>query len=558
MESGDSTKALHRIWMRADVMAASFAINVFALALPIAILQIYDRVIRHQVLSTLVVLTIAVAASFALEFALRILRARILSAEGARYDHLENCRTLERMLATDIDAFKKDSPGVHADRFQAIQSVRAFYCQASTLLADAPFVLIFVALIAVIGGWMVFLPLLLLAGFASLAIFVARQLTLQTGRREVSDVKRHNFVVEALSGVATVKALGLESVMQRRHERLQEEAADAFGAIARVTAQTQSIASELAQAASVLTVAVGAIAVVLGGLTIGGLAATTLLTGRLLQPVLKGLGLLSRYPFVRIAEEKLRRMEDLAPQLVGETPMPKRESALILDKASFRYAGATRNVIEDLSLEVAPRSFIGITGQTASGRTTLLKLLNGLLTPTGGSVRYDNVPLSLYAPQDLRRQISLMSTSPTIYAGTLLENLTLFEDGKVKRRALALCRTLGLEDYVAGLNRGLETPLSGLNDTQTGVAQRIAIIRALAQNPRIILFDTANVALDHEADRLLLQFFARQRGKRAAVIVTDRPSYLRLCDTVYELVDGKLRPRIETLPARTVAVERAS
>jgi ATP-binding cassette subfamily C protein LapB len=550
MDYGDSTRALHRLWLRADVMAASLGINMLALALPIAVLQMYDRVIRHHALSTLVVLTIAVFAAFALEFVLRVLRARIMSAVGARYDHHENCRMIDRLLSADIGAFSKDTPGTHADRFQAIQAVRAFYCQAGALLADVPFIFVFVALIGVIAGWMAVVPLVLFAGFAALGLTVARKLMLETGRRELSDVKRHNFMVECISGIATVKALGLEAPMQRRHERLQEESADAFGAIARVTAQTQSIAGELAQAASVLTVAIGAIAVVNGALTIGGLAATTILTGRLLQPVLKGLGLWARYPFIRLAEEKMRRMEDLTPQMTGELAFPKTKNGVLkLENVSFRYPKASRNAVDGVSVEVPARSYIGIVGETGSGRTTLLKVMNALLTPHEGRVRYDDVPLSALAPQELRRQIALLPTSPTIYAGTLLENLTLFEDGPAKRRALALCRVLGLADYVGSLSRGLDTPLTGSSDTPMGIAQRISIVRSLAQNPRIVLFDTANAALDHEADRMLLAYFARQKGKRAAVFVTDRPSYLRLCDTIYEMVDGRLRLR----PADTAA-----
>ncbi len=555
MDYGDSTRALHRLWLRADVMAASLGINVLALALPIAILQMYDRVIRHHALSTLVVLTIAVFVAFALEFGLRVLRARIMSAVGARYDHHENCRMIDRLLSADIGAFRKDTPGTHADRFQAIQTIRAFYCQAGALLADVPFIFVFVALIGIIAGWMAIVPLVLFAAFAALGLTVARMLMRETGRRELSDVKRHNFMVECISGIATVKALGLEAPMQRRHERLQEESADAFGAIARVTAQTQSIAGELAQAASVLTVAIGAIAVVNGALTIGGLAATTILTGRLLQPVLKGLGLWARYPFIRLAEEKMRRMEDLTPQMTGELAFPKSKNGVLkLENVSFRYPKASGNAIDGVSLDVPARSYIGIVGETSSGRSTLLKVMNGLLTPHEGRVRYDDIPLSALDPQDLRRQIALLPTSPTIYAGTLLENLTLFEDGPAKRRALVLCRVLGLADYVGSLSRGLDTPLNGSTDTPAGIAQRISIVRSLAQNPRFVLFDTANAALDHEADRMLLAFFERQKGKRAAVFVTDRPSYLRMCDTIYEMVDGRLKLRVSDTTTRAARI----
>lgn len=539
--------------MRPDVMAASLAVNVLALALPIAILQVYDRVVRHEALSTLAVLTLGVLGAFTLEFALRVLRARILSAEGARYDHRQNCDALSRLLGSDVETFRKETAGSHVERFQAIQTVRTYYCQAGALLADLPFVVVFVGAIAVIAGWMAVLPLLLLAGFVALGIALARRLTVETGRREQNDVKRHNFIVECIAGIGTVKALGIEALMQRRHERLQEDSADAFGAIAHMTAQTQSIATELAQAASVLTVAVGAILVVEGHLTIGGLAATTILTGRFLQPVLKGLGLWARYPFIRIAEAKLQRLHDLPAQITGHRPLPRKRAVLATENLSFRYEAAARDAVDNVTLEIPPGVFIGITGRTGSGRSTLLKLLNGLLTPAQGSIRYDGVPLKLYAVQDLRRQIALMPTSPTIYDGTLLENLTMFEDGPVKRRALALCRALGLEDYVASLSRGLDTPLSGAADTPLGIAQRISIVRALAHGPRVILFDTANAALDMEADRKLLAFFARQKGKRAAVFVTDRPSYLRLCDVVYEMADGKLVPRAAQAQSQTAS-----
>lgn len=545
MLSGDSTRTLHRIWMRPDVMAASLAINVLGLALPIAILQMYDRVIRHQSLSTMVVLTLGVLAALGLEFALRVLRARIMSAEGARYDHRESRTALDRLLAADINAFRKVSPGQHAERFQAIASVRNYYCQAGALLADLPFVFLYVGMIALIAGWLAVLPVLLFLALCVLGVNLARRLTIETGRREQTDIKRHNFLVESIGGIATIKALGLEALMQRRHERLQEDSADAFGAIARMTAQTQSIASELAQAASVLTVAIGAVAVVNGALTIGGLAATTILTGRFLQPVLKGLGLWARYPFIRLAEDKLKRMRDLAPQIAGNRALPRRRALLRLENVSFRYDGATRNAVDRATLDIPPYTYIGITGSSSSGRSTLLKLMNGLILPSEGSVRYDDVPVSLYLPRELRRQIALMPTSPTIYTGTLIENLTMFEDGAMKRRALALCRMLGLEDYVAGLSRGLETPMSGAGDTPMGIAQRISIVRALAHNPRVVLFDTANAALDLDADKRLLQFFARQKGKRAVVFVTDRPSYLNLCDAVYHMADGKLAPRVQ-------------
>ena len=223
-------------------------------------------------------------------------------------------------------------------------------------------------------------------------------------------------------------------------------------------------------------------------------------------------------------------MQDLTPQMTGSMPFPREiEGVLKLDNVSFRYAGATRNVVDGVSLEVPARTYIGITGQTSSGRTTLLKLLNGLLTPHEGSIRYDDVPLCLFAPQELRRQIALMPTSPTIYAGTLLENLTLFEDGPVKRRALALvpcARPRRLCGRAQSRPRDTaqrgERHADGYRPAHLDRPRRWRKIRASCCSTR------RTSALDHEADRMLLAFFERQKGKRAAVFVTDRPSYLRI------------------------------
>lgn len=523
-------------------MAASLGINLLALALPLAILQVYDRVLRHHSLSTLTVLTIGALAAFAIEFSLRVLRQRILAAEGARYDHWHSTAMVQRFLAADTESFKKETPGTYANCFHAIRNVRAFYCQAAVLIADAPFMLIFIALIAAVAGWVALVPVALLGMLLAVGIVGARRLVVETARREQSDVKRHNFFVECLSGIITVKALGLEPIMERRNERLQEDAAAAFGAISRTTAQMQAVVTELAQAASVLTVAAGAMVVVAGDLTIGGLAATTILTGRLLQPVLKGVGLLARYPFVQVAEQRLMLVEKLPRQTARKHEFPAAATGtLTFENTSYAYDGAAARAVEGVSLTLPPGAYIGITGQSSSGRSTLLKLANGMLTPVEGSVRYNDAPLSVYSPSQMRRRIALLASPPTLYSGTLLENLTSFEDGPVKRRALALCRALGLENFVATLSRGLDTPVNA-GDIPLGMVQMIAIVRALAHDPRVVLFDMANAALDHECDRRLIEFFKHHKGRLSAIFVTDRPSYLKMCDAVYEMTDGRLRP----------------
>lgn len=534
---------LRQTWLRPEVLWASLGINLLGLALPLVILQIYDRVLRDHALSTLGYLVAMTVVAFVLEFALRILRSSVLSAVGSRYDHRTTVSNLAHLLQVDIQSFKRDTPATHAERFQAIQQVRQFYAQqALLLLTDLPFAIIFLVLIGFIAGWLVLVPLTFFVAFIAAAYVLSRALGAVMDERDQADTKRHNFLIESLTGIKTIKALTLESALQRRHERLQEASADAFARITRITADAQGLSAGFAQAATVATVGFGAIAVVQGGLTVGGLAATTILTGRLLQPVIRGLSTWTRYEAIRIAERKILKLEELPADHRGSAvPRPEVLSALRLRDVSYTYPGKTTPLLSHVDLIVPPRALIGITGPTASGRTTLLNLMAGLLRPSEGSVILDGQSIDAYALSDYRRHVALLSTSPTIYRGTVLENLTAFADGPVRERALQIARLIGLEPYIASLSEGLDTRIGGGDVlVPTGIAQRIAIVRALAQDPRIVLFDNANAGFDQQADEAFKRFLERIKGRRTIVLATDRPSYLALCQKVYVLKAGRL------------------
>jgi ATP-binding cassette subfamily C protein LapB len=534
---------LRRTWLRRDVLAASLAINVLGLALPIMILQVYDRVLREHAESTLAFLAGMVAVAFLLEFALRLLRAAILNEAGARFDHQTTLRGLKRMLSADIETFRQDAAGVHAERFQAIQQVRAFYAQTALLLfTDLPFVFVFFLLMVLIAGWVALVPLFFFSAFSYAAYLLSRAISRANVEHDRADAKRYNFLIETLTGIHTVKGLTLEPLLQRRHERLQNASAKSLADITRITGRVQALSMAFGQTATIATVGFGALAVVSGSLSVGGLAATTMLTGRMLQPVLRGLSAWARYQAIRVSEEKIRALDAIPAEIAGSRALAERiEGAIRLEKVSFTYRNAAAPTLSDISLEIPARGIVGLTGSTATGKSTLLHLICGLLKPSAGRVLLDGQELATLDAPAVRARVAVLATHATIFRGTLLENLTAFKDGVVRDRALELARVLGLDDYIAALPQGLDTAIGG-SDTlvPSGVAKRIAIVRALAVDPAVILFDNAHTGFDQESDNRLRDYIASLKGKRTIVLVTQRPSYLSLCDKLYGLRKGTL------------------
>ncbi|MGC2855571.1 peptidase domain-containing ABC transporter [Novispirillum sp. DQ9] len=522
--------------------------NLLGLALPLALLQTYDRVIPNQSYSTFALLMGGVVAALALEAVLKVLRGAIMGWLGARFEHRIGLAALGHVFGMPLREYLKDEPGGYVERLRSAGQVREFYSgQAVALLIDLPFALLFLGIIGFIGGWLVLVPLILILTFGIIVIRSGRWMRGQVDLRTTLDKRRFNFLSETLAGIHSVKMLAMEALMHRRYERLQEASVEKGADLARGSAMAAAMGTTFTQMMIVMVVGGGALVVIAGDMTPGALAACILFSVRALQPLRKSLSLWMRYQGILSARKALAELF-LRPSEAGtaKPALPPLRGHLELRDVTVLRPGKGEPLFTGLDLTVEAGECVAILGDSGSGKSALLNLLNGMAGPDSGAVLADGLPLNTVDPRTIPLQIAFLPQQSSLLRGTILENITMFNPA-LNDAALAIARDLGMDGVVAGFRKGYETPVGdGATDQlPAGIRQRIAIARALVRDPSVILFDEANMALDAGGDNALRAYLERIKGRKTIVLVTHRPSLLSLADRRLELRDGRLWPMAE-------------
>ena len=525
------------------IIAASLASSLLTLGLPIAVLQVYDRVIPNQSMSTLGILVITLFFVLVMDAILKTFRSQLLSWTAAKYEYQLGCSLTSALLNGRLDLLEHDGPGTQSRRLAAIDNLKGFYCgSAATAVFDLPLVVISLALVTLIGGWLVVVPIVLTSIFLLTGWLIGTHLHGVLSERNTSDDRRLNFLVELFSGIDSVKALVLEEQMRRRYERLLDGAGPLVYHAAKLTAVVRGMSDAFAQIMVVVVASTAAWFVIRGEMSLGEMAACTLLCGRTLQPTLQTLGLWSQYQTTRIARQQLAAGLSIPAQASGSV-QPELKGAFELQGIGYLHPKTRTPIFDGLDLRVEPGEIVGIRGSDGSGKSSLVQILIGMVSPDSGEVAFDGIPLSEIDHRCLRGQIGVVGERAPLFNGTLMDNLTLFQGDDVAVDEAELLRLLGIEEAVARLAQGYSTRIqAGSTDASESLLQRIGIARALLNRPKILILDEANNSLDQEGDRHLSELLVKLKGRVTVLLITQRPSMLDVADRKLELASGKLLP----------------
>jgi len=533
---------------------ATVVLNVLGLALPAAILQVYDRVIPNQTTETLTALMVGLIAVLVIDGALRISRGYLTSWSGAQFEHRCLGASVDTILLANPRKIEAEKLGAHIDRVNAIDSLRDFYGgQGRLLLIDLPFLFVFLGLFWVIAGPLVLVPLTIFALLAAATLLVGRALRATLERRHELDDRRYSFIIQILSNIETVKALALEPTMTRRYERLQLAGAGATSSTIFLSGCAQTIGNISSALTLTAVAAIGALQVINGTLSPGELAACTLLATRAVQPVMRGLSLWTQFQGLAVARERVEQL--LSTPSAGERQNIRGGGRDVvgdieLRDVSFRYSPDGPYQLFEANAQIRAGEIVALVGEDGSGKSTLLELIAARLKPESGEVLIDGQReqgQSLIDP----RQVIRVAENTALFQGTILDNLTAFRGSERLEEALAAARALGVDEEVHRLPKGYDTPIGAMAGAElsTSLRQKLTIARALACRPKILLFDGANTSLDQAGEARLKTALEELRGTMTIILVTHRPFLQQIADRVLQLSDGALVPLAG--PART-------
>ena len=531
-------------WRRWDIILSTVVLNLFSLTIPILILQLYDRIIPNESYGTLSLLGIAVCIALVMESCLRFSRGYVLSWLGMHFEHGTAVGAFDHLVHATLDDLNKLGVGEHVENIESATILKEFLAgQGFLILLDLPFVLLFLGIIAYFSMQIAVTAVVILAFFAVLAWGFGR--ILRTHLEEQLDVndRRYNFIVEILTNHHTLKALGMEDLTMRRYERIHQHCSAVNYKVYLYAAESRDLASMFSYIMFVGVVAVAALQVINETTTLGIMAASIVLTNRAMQPIQAAMGVWTRFQYFSIARKRIESHFNLSQEApLSHTIARPIQGKLELKGVRFHYADGSPEILKGIDVTIRAGSTVTIHGRNGVGKTTLMWTLMGNLHPTEGTITIDDQPFSSYHYRDLRRQMAYIPPKGILFQGTIMENMTMYRSNAHRDDALGISRQIGLDEWIRRLPLGYDTKVGDhlfllLPD---GIHQRICLVRALVNRPKILILDEANTSLDEEGDRLLRGIVQGLHGQVTVIFVTHRPSIQELADESYELVDGQL------------------
>jgi ATP-binding cassette, subfamily C, bacterial LapB len=524
------------------VLVASFLINLLALALPLTILQVYDRVIPNAAYNTLTALLAALFTVVVFDTVLKIARNHLVSRAVMESAFKARVTAAAKLLYGDQRKISAKPRSYWFDRMSAVEEMGSMRGAADrTVLLDIPFIVIFLFMTGLIGGWLVLVPLTLIVAFAAVMLWLSgkQRRLMDDGREE--DERRYGYIVEWLGGIATIKTLAMEPQIQRQFEEMMARASAYSFLAAKRNNRVPALGQLFSNLMMVSVITGGAVFVIDGVMSIGSLACCSLLATRVAQPMFRAISVWTQIEASTLAEMRAQEILDLP---IGPLPgVAACTGAIELADVHVPPRGRW-NGFEKLRLRIEPGDFIGITGGVGSGKSTLLALLNGSLAPASGEVRVDGVDIASPEGAAMRHAIQTIDGRITLMRGSIIENIAMFRTGPFLREAVAAVELMGFHEQINGLAEGYDTQVGDGSPTvlPQGFQQSLMIARALAHKPGILLIDDVNALFDAETQRRLSLALEALSGAISIVLVSSNTSLLRQAHRIFALRDGFLSP----------------
>jgi ATP-binding cassette subfamily C protein LapB len=527
-----------------DVIIASFVINLFVLANPLFVMNVYDRIVPNNAVESLWVLAIGISVVYLFDILLKFLRSYFLEVAGKKSDVIMSSKLFEQTLGLKMEN-RGGAIGAFANNLKEFDSIRNFFTSGTIAsIVDLPFVLIFLLVIYFIAGQIVYVPIAIIAIIMLYSFIMRGPIQRSVEDTYEASAQKNAVLIETLSAMETIKSLGVEAHSQWKWEQ-------AVGEIARTSIKSKMLQNSIGRMTGFMQ-QISTVAIILAGvyliqdkeLTMGGLIATVMLSQRTIGPMGQVANLTATYQQTKTA---LNALNELMQKEI-ERPAAKRfiqhphfEGKIEFKNVVFTYPDETKPAINGISFTLEPGEKLGIIGRIGSGKSTIEKLILGFYLPDSGSIMIDGIDIAQLDPAELRRNINYVQQDVRLFSGDVRDNIAYrapyVEDSDILRAA----RLAGVDDFIKTHPSGYSLAISeGGNSLSGGQRQSIGVARALLLDSAIYLFDEPTNSMDAKTEQTLINRLQKDVINSTAIVVTHKMSLLQLVDRLIVLEQGKI------------------
>ncbi len=527
-----------------DVFVASFLINVFGLASPFFVLNVYDRVIPNSAFETLWVLAIGISVIYVFAVLMRGLRGYFVDEAGKKANLEISSVLFQKVLGLRMEA-RPQSVGSFSKNLQEFESVRDFITSFSiTALIDLPFMALGLLVIWYIGGSIVVVHLVAILLLSLYAFLIQAPLQKAVENSLQASAQKNAILVEGLSGLETIKMLGAESQIQRAWEEAVSYIAK-WSARSRLLSSSVNHFSYFVQSIVVVAVVIGGVYMISkGNLSMGGLIALVILSRQAIGPMAQAVNLATRFHRAKAALKTLNAIMELPVERpAGKTFLHRTgfRGDIELKNLTFSFPGQTIKVLNNISLKVSAGEKVGIIGPVGSGKTTLGKLILGLYEPSSGMISMDGTDIRQIDPAEARRFIGYVPQDITLFRGTIRDNITMGTHDVDDNLVLHAAELAGVDEFVKKHSMGFDIEVAELGrGLSGGQRQSVALARAVLLDPPLLVLDEPTSNMDNRTEVRLRDNLSKVIKEKTLLLITHRASMLEMVDRLVVIDDGTI------------------
>jgi len=530
----------------AEVAIAAIVINLFGIAGSLFTMNVYDRVVPNgeAALETLYVLFGGILIVYFFDFMLRNLRAHFLDHAGRKADVVISAQLFEQIMGMTMTD-RPASAGVLAANMKEFETLRDFFTSATMVaLIDLPFVLLFIGIIAIIGGPVAFVPLAAIPLIIGMGLYLQGPLSKVIKQSLHESALKNALLFETIIGLETIKQQAAEGHVQRQWEELTDKASHTSVKSRQIASFAQNWAMFIQQGVSAVMIVVGVFLISDGLLTMGGLIACVILSGRAMGPLAQVAGLMTRFSQSKQALDQLDAlMKKNVERPAGKhfVTLAHTQGRVEFRDVVFHYPGQSVPALNHLSFTIEPGEKVGIIGAVGSGKTTLERLLINLYAPASGSVQIDGTDVRQIDPGDLRRNVGAVQQSPQLFFGSVRQNITMGHETAPDSAVLKAAELSGVMEFLRDSQAGLDTQVGERGEALSGgQRQAVAIARALLYDPPILILDEPTASMDPASENRLKKRLHELCKDKTTILITHKGAMLSLVDKLILLDRGRL------------------